>query len=54
MSQSRHRTSLGVTGCRKEIAKDRDSVAIMINVARCRKINVEMSVVACTVFAQDR
>ena len=25
MWQSRHRTSLGVTGCRKEIAKDRDN-----------------------------
>ena len=39
MSQSRHRTSLGVTGCRKEIVKDRDNVARM---SRCRK-NVEMS-----------
>ena len=48
MSQSRHRTSLGVTGCRgKEIAKDRDNVARMSR-ARCRK-HVEMSrdVVAC-------
>ena len=41
MSQSRHQTSLGVTGCRKEIAKDRDNVA-RSDVARCRK-NVEMS-----------
>ena len=29
MSQSRHWTSLGVTGCRKEIAKDRKNVARM-------------------------
>ena len=39
MSQSVHRTSLAVTGCRKEIAKDRDNVAKMSrDVARCRNV----------------
>ena len=43
MSQSRHRTSLGVTGCRKEIAKDRDNVARMsrdvARMSRCRGVS---------------
>ena len=43
MSQSRHRTSLGVTGCRKEIAKGRDNVARMsrdvARMSRCRGVS---------------
>ena len=43
MLQSRHRTSLGVTGCHKEIAKDRDNVARMSRDVASRKKNVEIS-----------
>ena len=46
MSQSRHRTSLGVTGCRKEIAKDRDNVARMsrdvARMSRCRGVSLKI------------
>ena len=42
MSQSRHRTSLGVTGCRKEIAKDRERSQ------ECREMSQDCrDVVAC-------
>ena len=43
MSQSRHQTSLGVTGCRKEIPKDRDKGQCRKNVARFRKNVARMS-----------